>query len=97
VEERFEGSCHLDWWANSVTCLASVAVSVVVTVTETGWAAEGNLVGADGEEREGFALLCDLDPVFTLRLDDESEIAVTVHRGEGDGFTLTEYTGPEEL
>ena len=93
--DRFEGCCHLDWWANAVTCLASVAVSVVITVAETGWAAEGRLVGADDEGREGFAFLCDMDPVFTLRFDEESELAVTVHRGEGDGFTLTEYTGPK--
>jgi broad specificity phosphatase PhoE len=39
--DRFEGRCHLDWWANSVTCLASIAVSVIITVGETGWAAGG--------------------------------------------------------
>lgn len=88
---HFETCCHLDWWANPVTCLASVAVSLVVTTTELGWAAEGYLLGADDEEREGFALLCELDPVFTLRFGDDSEFAVTVHRGSGDDFTLTEY------
>lgn len=92
--DRFEGHCHLDWWANSATCLASVAVSVVITVAKNGWAAEGRLVGASDEERKGFAFLCDVDPVFSLRFDDETEVVVTVHRGGGgDNFTLTEYTG----
>jgi hypothetical protein len=37
-----------------------------------------------------------MDPVFTLRFDDESTIDVTVHPSpEGDRFTLTEYTGSE--
>lgn len=51
-------------------------------------------MNADDEVREGFAFLCDLDPIFTLRFDDESEFTVTVHRGEGDDFALTEYAGP---
>ena len=54
---RFKAYCRLDWWANSATCLASVAVSVVITVAKTGWAAEEHLVGASDEEREGFAFL----------------------------------------
>jgi len=37
-----------------------------------------------------------MDPVFTLRFDDESTIDATVHPGlEGDRFTLTEYIGSE--
>ncbi|MEV4278630.1 hypothetical protein [Actinoplanes xinjiangensis] len=92
--DLFAARCHLDWWANSVTCLASVAVSLVVTTTEVGWTAKGHLVSTDDEEREGFALLCDLDPVFSLRFADESEFTVTVHRGEGDDFTLAEYVAP---
>ncbi|GIE78695.1 hypothetical protein Aph02nite_46450 [Actinoplanes philippinensis] len=92
---RFETCCHLDWWANPVTCLASVAVSLVVTTTESGWAAEGRLLAAGDEQREGFALLCDLDPVFTLRFGDGSEFAVTVLRGLGDDFTLTECVESE--
>ncbi len=61
-----------------------------------GWTAVGRLSSDNVDEREGFALLCDVDPVFTLRFDDESTIAVTVHpASDGDGFTLTECTGPE--
>jgi hypothetical protein len=90
--DRFEGRCHLDWWANPVTCLASIEITLAVAVTDTGWTAEGRLAS----DNEDFALLLDMDPVCTLRFDDESTIEVTVHPGpDGDRFTLTEYTGSE--
>lgn len=92
--DRFEGRCHLDWWANPLTCLASVEITLTAAVTDTGWTADGRLAGDNDEDR--FAFLLDLDPVFTLRFDDESTIEVTVHPGlESDRFTLTEYTGSE--
>lgn len=95
--DRFEGRCHLDWWANPITCLASVEITLAVAVTDMGWTAEGRLTSDNDDGRAGFALLLDLDPVFTLRFDDESTIDVTVHPGaEGDRFTLTEYTGSED-
>lgn len=95
--DRVERRCHLDWWANPVALLASVEVAVVIAGTDTGWAAEGHLISDDEEERDGFAFLCDIDPVFTLRFDDESTIEVTVHPpASGDGkFAITEYIGPE--
>jgi hypothetical protein len=94
--DRFEGRCHLDWWANPITCLARVEITLAIAVTDMGWTAEGRLASDNHDEREGFALLLDMDPVFTLRFDDESTIEVTVHPGlEGDRFTLTEYTGSE--
>jgi hypothetical protein len=92
---RIEGLCHLDWWANSVTLLASVEIAVVIATADTDWAAEGHLISDNDEERDGFAFLCEMDPVFILRFDDESTIAVTVHPPDDNGrFALTEYTGP---
>jgi hypothetical protein len=68
---------------------------VVIAATGGGWDARGHLLSDNDEEREGFAFLCDLDPVFMLRFEDESTIPVTVHTLEEDGrFALTEYTGP---
>jgi hypothetical protein len=94
--DRFEGRCHLDWWTNPITCLASVEIALAIAVTDMGWTAEGRLATDNDDEREGFALLLDMDPVFALRFDDESTIDVTVHPSlEGDRFTLTEYTGSE--
>lgn len=93
--DRFEGRCWLDWWANSTLNLGGSEVQVVITPTGTGWDAHGQLIHDEDDEREGFAFLCDLDPVFTLRFHDDSTVPVTVtptddHRR----FTLTEYTGP---
>jgi hypothetical protein len=95
--DRFEGRCWLDWWANSSTNLGGCEASVVITPTETSWDAHGHLISDDEDERDGFAFLCDLDPLFTLRFPDASTIAVTVHRIDEHGrFTLTEYTEPAD-
>jgi hypothetical protein len=93
--DRVESRCHLDWWANSVTLLASVEIAVVIAAVDTGWAAEGCLTSDNEEERDGFVFLYEMDPVFILRFDDKSMIAVTVHPPDDNRrFALTEYTGP---
>ncbi|WP_433075728.1 hypothetical protein ACQP1P_29820 [Dactylosporangium sp. CA-052675] len=93
--DSVEGRAWLEWWANSSTLLGSVEVAVVITTSGAGWDAHGCLTSANDEDREGFAFLCDLDPVFLLRFEDESTVAVTVRpTGEHRRFTLTEYTGP---
>jgi hypothetical protein len=92
---RFEGTCHLDWWANSSTNLGGDEVSVTVSTDTAGWSAHGRLLDADDQALEGFAFLCDLDPVFTLRFPDNGTISVTVHPAPEPGhFTLTEHIGP---
>jgi hypothetical protein len=93
--DRFEGRCWLDWWANSSTLLGSAEVHAVITASDAGWHAHGHLISDEEEQRDGFAFLCDLDPVFTLRFPDEATIAVVVHLADDHRrFTLTEYTGP---
>lgn len=93
--DRFEARCWLDWWANSSTLLGSVEVAVMVTANNAGWNARGHLARDTDEDRDGFAFLCDLDPVFTLRFEDESTVIVTVQPSDDHRrFTLTEYTGP---
>ncbi|MER7276657.1 hypothetical protein ABT369_19660 [Dactylosporangium sp. NPDC000244] len=93
--ETFEGRAWLEWWANSSTLLGSVEVAVVITTSGAGWDAHGFLASDNDEDRDGFAFLCDLDPVFMLRFEDESTVAVTVHpTDQHRRFTLTEYTGP---
>ncbi|MFG2070769.1 hypothetical protein ACGFKZ_28270 [Micromonospora tulbaghiae] len=93
--DRFEGRCWLDWRANSSTLLDSVEVVVVIAAATGGWEANGRLVSDSDEDREAFAFLCELDPVFALRIEDESVVAVTVHPTDGHRrFSLTEHTGP---
>ncbi|BCJ48034.1 hypothetical protein GCM10010168_23930 [Actinoplanes ianthinogenes] len=92
--DRYEGRCWLDWWANSSTLLGSAAVDVVITASDAGWDARARLVSDDDDERDGFAFLCDLDPVFTLRFEDGSTIPVMVQVGSNDRITLAQYAGP---
>ncbi|MEV0733634.1 hypothetical protein [Polymorphospora sp. NPDC050346] len=96
--DRFEGRCWLDWWANSSTVLGSVEVHVVIAAADNvTWAAHGCLVSDNDEDRDGFAFLCDLDPLFMLRLEDGSTVDVIVHPVDGHRkFTLSEYTGTFE-
>ncbi|MGC4792264.1 hypothetical protein ACLQ22_31150 [Micromonospora sp. DT178] len=89
--DRFEGRCWLDWWANSSTLFDSVEVTAVITASDAGWEAYGRLVNDSNEDRDDFAFLCDLDPVFTLRFEDASTIDVTVHPTDDHRrITLTE-------
>jgi hypothetical protein len=90
--DRFEGRCWLDWQANSSTIFGGFEVSVVITPAGPGWDAHGQLVSDD--EREVFAFLCDMDPVFTLRFQDGGTVQVTLTPTGDRRFTLTEYTGP---
>jgi len=78
--ERFEGRGWLEWWANSSTMLASVEIAMVVTVDGRDWSGQGHLVSGNDDDRDGFVLLCELDPVFLLRFDSE---------GDGDGVPVT--------
>lgn len=84
-------------WANTSILLDGVEVAVVIITNGAGWDAHGRLSSDTHEDRDGFAFLCDLDPVITLRFDDGSTVAVTVHVADGrHRFTLTEYTGPAD-
>ena len=100
--DRFEGRARLDWWANAGTNLAGDEVAVVVTAADGGWTAHGRLLGGGDNDGShdgaaaagGLAVLCGIDPVFTLRFDDGSTIAVVVRpAGEPGGFVLTEAAG----
>ncbi|GAA1561601.1 hypothetical protein GCM10009827_098730 [Dactylosporangium maewongense] len=93
--DRYEGICHLDWWANSSTAFGAGEVSVVITSDGDTWSAHGHLLEPDPEALEGFTFLCDLDPVFTLRFPDDATIEVSVHPAAEPGhFTMAEYTSP---
>jgi hypothetical protein len=93
--DGIESRGWLDWWANPWHLLGSVDVAVVISASGADWGARGRLISDEDKEREGFAFLCGVDPVFALRFEDGSTVWVTVHPSNDHGqFTLTEYTGP---
>ncbi|MFD7662665.1 hypothetical protein [Streptomyces sp. NPDC059788] len=80
---------HLEWWANSATCLARIPVRIEPPA-ET---ATGTAVGAgswnaalspplDRDVRRDLRQLIDADPVATLRSVDGAATLVTVEQPE---------------
>ncbi|MEU9131512.1 hypothetical protein AB0D08_25965 [Kitasatospora sp. NPDC048540] len=86
--DTYHGTGTLEWWANRSTCLGGYEVDLDIRVDEGGWTCAAALPAALTEdEREGFAFLMALDPVFTLRLEDGSSILVDVE-ADGDARRL---------
>ncbi|MGY0233931.1 hypothetical protein [Longispora urticae] len=92
----WQGTGWLDWWANPSTCLGSAEVTLEARLDLPELTATARLVhAADPDELEGFLFLCELDPVFELRLSDESTWTVVVRSTERPAeFTLTRYNSP---
>jgi hypothetical protein len=95
--DSYEGPATLEWWANRSTCLGSVAVHVAVCVTGNEWTCEASFSSPLGEdEREGFDFLMALDPVFTLRFQEDSTLVVNVAETTRGRLTLTAYAPPAD-
>src|SRR5262249_40541098 len=96
--DSYRGPATLEWWANRSTCLGEFRVHVAVCVVGSNWACRASLgpERLSNDHRKVFDLLMDLDPVFTLRFDESSEILVNVLRGgDGEQFVLTAYSPME--
>lgn len=91
--DSYEGTATLEWWANRSTCLGRFGVRVEVGVTGSGWTCGAALEPSlTGEDRESFDFLMALDPLFTLRFDEETVLHVNVAVTEdGGGLTLAAY------
>jgi hypothetical protein len=91
--DSFEGTATLEWWANRSTCLARLGVRVAVRVTDNDWTCDAVLEPPlTAEDRESFDFLMALDPLFTLRFDEESTLHVNVVAAGTDGrLTLTAH------
>jgi hypothetical protein len=90
--DSYEGPATLEWWANRSTCLGSVAVNLTVAVIGTAWTCEASFSNSLTEdEQEGFDFLMALDPVFTLRFEDDSTLVVDVAENESGGLALTAH------
>lgn len=82
-------AARLEWWVNSLTCLAAFPVLVTIVVGEEGWKATGQLTRT--EEGPDLAAFCELDETFELCLPDDSTVVVAVTALTPTGsFALTE-------
>jgi hypothetical protein len=97
--DSYQGAATLEWWANGSTCLGEFDVQVHVCVTDGNWACDAELdpERLSDDHCEVLDLLMGLDPVFTLRFDEGSEILVNVLRaGDSRRLTLTAYEPTEQ-
>ncbi|MDI2125653.1 hypothetical protein [Yinghuangia seranimata] len=92
--DSYRGPATLEWWADGSACLGEFDVQVAIRVAGGDWACDASL-GPErlpDDHREVFDLLTVLDPVFTLRFDERSEILVNVLRAQhGEHLALTAY------
>ncbi|MFE2578681.1 hypothetical protein [Streptomyces sp. NPDC059378] len=65
---------------------------VEVRVTGNRWTCEATVVPSmTAEDRESFDVLMKLDPLFTLRIDEENTLLVNAAVGEDERLILTAY------
>ncbi|MER5603908.1 hypothetical protein [Streptomyces sp. NPDC002265] len=90
--DSYEGTATLEWWANRSTCLGRIGVRVAIRVTGNHWTCEATVEPPlPAKDRENLDFLMELDPLFTLRLDEESTLLVTALAGEDGQLILTAY------
>ena len=91
---RYEGPARLEWWANSSMCIGEYGVDLTVTIDQTGvWRASARFaVELDGEGREGWDFLMELDPHFSLAFpgEDRGSLLVRVEEARDGTLNLTE-------
>lgn len=68
---------RLEWWANTLTCLADFAVEVTATADGAGWDAVAQ-PPFTGAQAEALDLFLAADPWFTLRHPDGTTDPVEV-------------------
>ncbi|MGW1196984.1 hypothetical protein ACWD4B_14285 [Streptomyces sp. NPDC002536] len=97
--DTYEGPAGLEWQANRSTILGGFNVSVTACATGSGWTCDAVLEDPLPEDhQESFDVLVQVDPVFTLRFDEGSEILVNVVTAEHGGrLTLTAYESAESV
>ncbi|MBM9504568.1 hypothetical protein [Actinacidiphila acididurans] len=87
--DSYQGLATLEWWANGSTCLFDLAVRVEVRVTGADWRCSAfPAEPLSAVAVEAFDFLMALDPVFTLRFEDDGTIVVHA-MAEDERLTLT--------
>ncbi|MFJ5803419.1 hypothetical protein [Streptomyces decoyicus] len=82
--DRFEGTAHLEWWANRSTCLARLPVRLVPAAGHGTWNATVPPT-LDRDAGEDLPLLIDAGPHFTLRSDEDAATEVEVEVAHSGG------------
>ncbi|GLW59554.1 hypothetical protein [Kitasatospora phosalacinea] len=97
--DSYEGPARLEWWANGSTCLGEFDVQVSIRPADDNWVCDA-LLGPEllsDDRREVFDRLMDLDPVFTLRFHEGSEILVNVVKArDGERLAVTVCESAEQ-
>ncbi|WP_020522010.1 hypothetical protein [Catelliglobosispora koreensis] len=77
-DSELETGARLEWWTDSLNCLASMEVRLTVGRRVEGWA---TLAVTESDIDEGtLSFLLELEPLLTLRFPDNSQLAVKVRR-----------------
>ncbi|MFD7975297.1 hypothetical protein [Streptomyces sp. NPDC059071] len=95
--DRIAGQGRLEWWANQSTCLEMYDIDITVTVDTVGkWRATGRHANAlDATQREGWDLLMEMDPHFSLAFPGNDRDGITVRVVEAEDGTLTLVEAPD--
>ncbi|MFD7874871.1 hypothetical protein ACFV5G_12320 [Streptomyces sp. NPDC059766] len=87
--DSYEGTATLEWWANRWTCFGRIGVRVTIRVTGNDWTCEATVEPSlPAKDRETFDFLMELDPLFTLRLDEDSTLQVNAVAGQDGRLIL---------
>ena len=94
--EHFVGQARLEWWANQSTCLEMYDIDITVTVGSVGnWEGTGRHASVlDTTQREGWDVLMEMDPHFSIAFAGEDRGRITVRVIEAEDGTLTLVEAP---
>ncbi|PWK71163.1 hypothetical protein BCL76_104269 [Streptomyces sp. CG 926] len=84
--DSYDCTATLEWWANPSMCLGSFRVTLTVSMLSDGRRRIAAPRSPMSEpERERLDLLLRLDPVCSLRFEDDSTVLVHVNAEDADG------------
>lgn len=91
------GQGRLEWWANQSIFLEMYDINITATVDADGkWRATGRHANAlDATQREGWDVLMEMDPHFSIAFPGEDCGGITVRVVEAEDGTLTLVEAPD--
>ncbi|MFC1408575.1 hypothetical protein ACEZCY_04680 [Streptacidiphilus sp. N1-12] len=95
--DSWEGAAELEWWANRITCLDGIGVRVTVCVSGDDWTCDAVFdPPLSRDAQEGFDFLMELDPLFTLRFDEEGTMPTEIRSFDGGSTILVDVSVTED-